>query len=122
MLIVKLDKENSLALIEPVDALDVKDFQAAASSIDPLIEEQGLLNGLLIHSESFPGWDSFSALVSHLKFIQDHHTIVKRVALASDSIIARVVEALARHFVDAEIKHFAYNELEQAEHWLIHGE
>lgn len=121
MLIVKLDKENLLALIEPVDALDEKDFQAASSSIDPLIEEQGKLNGLLVHSESFPGWDSFSALLSHLKFIRDHHTKVKRVALASDSVIIVALQALAGHFVDAEIKHFAYNELEQAQHWLIYG-
>ncbi len=119
MLIVKLDTENSIVLIEPTGSLDVKDFQAAASTIDPFIEKCGELRGLIIHTESFPGWDSFSALVSHLKFVKNHHTDIKRVAFVTNSLIGTLAESLGSHFVEAEIKHFAYVELEQAKQWLI---
>ncbi|VAW59286.1 hypothetical protein MNBD_GAMMA11-1656 [hydrothermal vent metagenome] len=121
MLIINLDEENSIAMIEPVGALDVKDFQAAASTIDPFIEKMGKLNGLIIHTESFPGWDSFAAFVSHLRFIKNHHQKIKHVALVSDSVILTLVETLARHFVDAEIRHFPYNELEQSGKWIVNG-
>jgi len=119
MLIVKLDKENSVALFEPVGSLDEKDFQAAASSIDPFINTTGHLNGLIIHTESFPGWDSFSALVSHLQFVKDHQHKIKRVALVTDSFIGSLLEKLADHFIEAEIRLFAYRELEQAKQWVL---
>ncbi|RDH85746.1 MAG: hypothetical protein DIZ80_01410 [endosymbiont of Galathealinum brachiosum] len=119
MLIIKLDKENSIVLIEPTGSLDVKDFQAAAETIDPFIEKCGKLNGLIIHRESFPGWDSFSALVSHLKFVKNHHTHIKRIAFATDSVVGTLAESLVSHFVDAEIKHFTYAELEQAKQWIL---
>ena len=119
MLIVKLDQEHAIALLEPTGALDEKDFQAAASMIDPLIESSGQLNGLIIHTESFPGWDSFAAFVSHFKFVKNHHQKIKRIALVSDSMIGTLLESLASHFIEAQIKQFPYDEMEQARQWLI---
>jgi len=119
MLIVKLDRENTLALLEPVGALNEKDFLAASSEIDPLIESAGQLNGLIIHTESFPGWDSFAAFVSHLKFVKNHHQKIKRIALVSDSMVGSLFESLAGHFVDAQLKQFPYDELDQARNWIL---
>lgn len=119
VLIIKLDKENSIVLIEPTGSLDEKDFQAAAETIDPFIEDCGELNGLIIYSESFPGWDSFSALVSHLKFVKNHHVHIRRIVFVTDSVVGALAESLVSHFVEAEIKHFAYVELEQAKQWIL---
>ncbi|VAW65237.1 hypothetical protein MNBD_GAMMA10-3246 [hydrothermal vent metagenome] len=119
MLIINLDEKSSIAMIEPTGALDVKDFQAAASTIDPFIEKRGELKGLIIHTESFPGWDSFEALVSHLKFVKNHHHKIRHVALVTDSPILTLVEALARHFIAAQIKCFAYDELDQSRQWIV---
>jgi len=119
MLIVKLDEEHLIVSIEPTGSLDVKDFQAAASTIDPFIEKYGQLNGLIIYTESFPGWDSFSALVTHLKFVKNHHTQIKRIAFVTDSLIGSLAESLASHFVEAKIKRFPYAEFDQAKQWVI---
>jgi len=119
MLIVKFDEENLIVSIEPTGSLDVKDFQAAASTIDPFIEKCGQLNGLIIHTESFPGWDSFSALVNHLKFVKNHHALIKRIAFVTDSVVGTLAESMVAHFVDAQIKHFSYTEFDQAKQWII---
>ena len=68
MLTVKVDKANGIALLEPDGPLSKEDFESAVKIIDPFIEKNEHLNGLIIHTESFPGWDSFAALSSHLKF------------------------------------------------------
>jgi hypothetical protein len=34
----------------------------------------------MIYTKSFPGWESFGALVSHLKFVADHHQKIERIA------------------------------------------
>jgi hypothetical protein len=39
----------------------------------------------MIHAESFPGWESFGAFVSHLKFVGDHHRQIERIAAVTNS-------------------------------------
>jgi hypothetical protein len=118
MLNVKLNKDNDIAILEPDGALSKDDFISACKIIDPYIEKEGKLNGIIIYVESFPGWDSFSALITHLKFIKDHHTVVTHVALVTNSPIGSFAEHIAGHFVCAEIKGFRFDELNKAKEWI----
>lgn len=121
MLTVRIDEEKGVALLEPQGPLSQDDFEAAAKLIDPYIEKAGSLNGLVIHTESFPGWDSFAALCSHLKFVREHHKVISRVALSSDSAVGSFAKTVASHFVKADIKAFSYQELERAKDWAADG-
>jgi hypothetical protein len=85
--------------------------------IDPLIDQSGRLNGIIIYTRSFPGWDSFAALVSHLRFVRDHHRKVSRVALVTDSPIGKFAEPIGSHLVNAEIRSFPYEDFNQASEW-----
>ena len=79
----------------------------------------GGLKGLIIHSESFPGWDSFQAMHSHLTFVKEHHKIIPRIAFVTDSIISNLAETIGSHFVSADIKSFDYGELDKARAWIL---
>jgi len=118
MLSVKIDEVNGIAILEPDGPLSKHDFESAVKIIDPYIEKTGQLRGLIIHTKSFPGWDSFAALSSHLRFVKDHHKKISRVAFSTDSVVGNFAEAVARHFVNAEIKLFSYQELEEARNWV----
>ena len=117
MLTVHIDEVNGVALLEPDGALSESDFKSAAEVIDPWIEKNGKLTGLIIHTKSFPGWESFAALSSHLVFVKEHHKKISRVALATDSKVGVFGERVAGHFVKAEVKLFPYQELEEAKSW-----
>ena len=119
MLSVEIDEVNGLAILEPDGLLTKGDFESAAKVIDPYIENTDQFNGIIIHTESFPGWDSFAALASHLRFVKEHHKKISRVAISTNSVIGNFSEAVASHFVNAEIKLFSYQELEQAKDWII---
>ena len=119
MLTVKLDQEDGIVILEPNGTLTKSDFESAAKAIDPSIEKLGKLNGIIIHVKSFPGWDSFAALIKHLKFIKDHHQKVTHGAFVTDSPIGNIAEKLGNHFVEAEVKDFSFNELEQAHNWVL---
>lgn len=119
MLSVKIDEKHLIAILEPHGALSEADFTTAAAVIDPYIVQYSKLNGIIIHTQSFPGWDSFTAMFSHLNFVKDHHQKVTHVALVTDSIIGEFAEQIASHFIAAEIKVFSYDELEQAKQWII---
>ena len=120
MLRVTIDDATHVAVLEPDSALTEADFTAAAAAIDPLIERDAL-KGLVIHTQDFPGWDSFNGLVGHLKFVREHHKDIGRVALVTDSRLGDIAEKLASHFVSATIQHFPYAELEAAKRWIGEG-
>ncbi len=121
MLSVEIDESNGIAILEPSGPLSKVDFELAAKIIDPYIEKSGSLTGLIIHVEHFPGWDSFAALSSHLKFVKEHHKKISRVAFSTDSAVSAFAETIGSHFVNAEIKVFSYQELEPAKEWILGG-
>jgi hypothetical protein len=82
------------------------DFEALRSEVDPFIERTGGLRGLVIEAEVFPGWDGFAGLTAHLRFVRDHHRLIRRVAVVSDSALLSHLPQLAGHFVAAEVRHF----------------
>lgn len=118
MLSLIIDEVNGIAILEPDGPLSKHDFESAAKIIDPYIEKTGQLHGLIIHTKSFPGWDSFAALFSHLRFVKEHHRKIYRVAISTDSVVGNFAEAVACHFVNAEIKLFSFHELEEARDWV----
>ena len=119
MLKVTIHEEDGIAVLEPNGALTEKDFEAAATIIDPMIERLGRLHGIMIHTKDFPGWDSFAAMLSHMKFVRDHHRKVERVAMVTDSPLANFAPVISGHFVQAEVKHFAFNAFKEARMWVL---
>jgi SpoIIAA-like len=121
MLSVQVDAAKGIAILEPQGALSKDDFERAAKAIDPHIEKAGRLNGIVVRIKEFPGWDSFGALASHLKFVKGHHRKIARVALCTDSALGAVAPKIGRHFVQAEIRAFKSSELEPAKAWAASG-
>jgi hypothetical protein len=117
MLSVQIDAAKGVAILEPQGALSKEDFERAAKAIDPHIEKSGKLNGIVVRIQQFPGWDSFGALASHLKFVKGHHRKIGRVALCTDSALGSVAPRIGRHFVKAEIRAFKSSEFELAKAW-----
>jgi hypothetical protein len=116
-----LDSKHNILLVRPESALDKNDFVELAKAVDPQIEANGDLAGLIISASSFPGWENFGAMVTHFRFVRDHQKHIKKVAVVTDSHLADVAEHLGSHFVSAKIQHFPAGQLEQARQWIIDG-
>jgi hypothetical protein len=114
----ELLREAGILLLTPNGPLTAADFAAATALADPWIEEHGKLAGVLVHVESFPGWEDFAGLSSHLRFVRDHHKEIRRVAVVTDSKLMSKAPALARHFLAAEIRAFESSERDAALAWL----
>jgi len=119
MLEISLDEKSKIVILKPNGALSKEDFKQVTKVIDPFIEKAGKINGVIIYTESFPGWDSFMALVEHLKFVKEHHKQISHVAFVTDSTVGEFAEHMGNHFVSAEVKHFSFNELEDAKSWIL---
>jgi len=121
MLKHQLLPESSVLILTPQGPLSAEDFQDLAAVVDPYIAEHGKLNGLLIYVEHFPGWENFAALLTHLRFVKNHHKKIKRIAAVTDSAIVSKLPKIASHFVDAEIQHFDFDKKDLALMWVSNG-
>ena len=118
MISFEILKEEGIVVIEPSDPLSKEDFELLTGDVDTYIDENGPIRGIIIYTKSFPGWNNFSAFIYHVKFVKDHHRKVRRVAAVTDSKFLTIVPIIAKHFVSAEIKHFDYEDMENAKKWI----
>ena len=118
MLTHELLRDEGILILRPQGPLQAGDFTSLATVVDPYLEEHGTLRGMMVDAPSFPGWDSFAALASHLRFVRDHHRLIGKIAAVSDSPVLSLGPKLAKHFVKAEIRNFKGNERATALAWL----
>jgi hypothetical protein len=114
-----IDTAHSILFVRPKSSLAKGDFLELAKTVDPYIEKTGDLAGLIIEAPAFPGWENPGAMVTHFRFVRDHHKHIKKIGLVTDSALGNVAQYLASHFVAAEIRHFAAGELEAAKQWIM---
>jgi len=119
MLEHRLDAAHGILHLHPKGALAKEDFAGLAKTVDPYIEKQGDLAGIVLDVQTFPGWDSLGAMAAHIRFVRDHHKRVKKIAVVTDAKLGDVAEKIAAHFVAATIKHFPAGQTQAAEQWIL---
>jgi hypothetical protein len=118
MIEFELLRDAGVLSVAPRGALTADDFHAVSRTVDPYISENGKLTGLLIDAPSFPGWESFGALIGHIRFVRDHHRQIERVAILTDSTILTIAPKIAEHFAHPEFRVFRSGERGNALAWL----
>jgi len=121
MIKFELLRDRGILILSPDGPLEKADFERLAQDIDPFIASNGKLTGLMICAKAFPGWDSFGALVSHFKFVKDHHRKIERIAAVTDSDFLKIMPHIAKHFVSADVRQFAFDKRTEALAWLEAG-
>ena len=121
MIHAQLRRDEGLLIVSPTGRLQQSDFEQVRRLVDPYLEKHGKLNGLLIDAEAFPGWEDFSGLLSHLRFIRSYEKKIERVAAVTDNRFLAILPAVADHFVAAEVRHFDYQDRDIALNWLQAG-
>ena len=118
MIKYELREDDGILIVSPEGPLAAADFEALAGEVDPYIEANGKLTGLMIHTPSFPGWQDLQALTGHFKFVRDHHRKILRVAAVTDDGFLKIMPAIVDHFVNAEVRHFAFGDKDKALEWI----
>jgi SpoIIAA-like len=111
-------KPEGILILTPTGPLHKEDFDGLGALVDGYLASHTNLNGVLVHSESFPGWNSFGSFKTHVRFVRDHERKIDRVALVTDSPIAGAAEAMMQLFISAQIRHFGFAEYNLALAWL----
>lgn len=119
--ITELTERNCL-LLEPSGALSPKDLDALTARFDAYVNARDRIPNLVIRAVSFPTWTDFGTLLKHLRFIREHHRLVRKVALVSDARALDIAPRIAGHFVSAEIRPFPARDYAAALDWVAKAE
>jgi hypothetical protein len=112
---------DGVLIVAPTGELQAVDFEQMRLLANPYIEEHGDLKGLLIDAESFPSWENFSSMLSHIRFVRDYQQKIERVAAVTDNGFLAILPMVADHFVAAEVRHYSYQDRDRALTWLSTG-
>ena len=118
MLEYSILKPEGILLLTPTGPLHKEDFAGLGALVDGYLANHTNLHGVLVHTESFPGWDSFGSFTAHFRFLREHERKIDRVALVTDSPIAGAAEAMVQLFISAHIKPFRFADYNLALAWL----
>jgi len=118
MLDYSILKPEGILVLTPAAPLSREDFAGLSALVDGYLATHTSLHGVLVHSESFPGWDSFAGFTAHVRFVREHERKIDRVAIVTNSPIAGAAAALAKLFITADIRHFAFADYKAALAWL----
>src|SRR5438067_11574455 len=110
-----LDTATGILHLQPKGALEKEDFAKLAQTVDPYIEKQGQLSGIIVDAPKFPGWYSFGAMAAHNRFVRDHNKKAQKIAGLTDATLGNLAEKFASHFAAPTIKHFHAAETKAAE-------
>ena len=120
MINAKILRDQGILVVSPVDKLESTEFERLRLLAEPYLEKQGTLKGLLIDADAFFVWEDFSSLLSHLRFVRNYHEKIERVAAVTDNGFLTILPKVADHFIAAEVRHFDYQDRDEALRWL-HG-
>ncbi len=103
--------------IHPQGKVSQKDFETIAPKVDKLIEEKGSVC-LFVDAREFKGWDSFSALRAHFKFVKARHVHVKKAAIVIGHLWQKWLVQFMRLFLHPQVRMFHPDDLKAAKIWL----
>lgn len=118
MIDAQLLRDQGILVVAPEGKLEEADFERLRLLADPYIEEHGELKGLLIDAESFPGWEDFSSMLTHIRFARSFEQHIERVAAVTDSGFLAILPRVTDYFASAEVRHFEYEDRDAALDWL----
>lgn len=114
--------DPEIVVLHPQGALSEEDFKSLAATIDGRINETDTVPNLVIQIDKLPHWDSIGALTQHYRFVRGHQRIIGKVALVGDSPLLTVAPEVAGTLVDATIRRFPADKLEEAKAWAQSAE
>lgn len=117
MLKTEIDDKNNLFVVTPEGTVSEADFEGLGDAVNDYINRNDKAPGIVLDAAGLPHWKNAAALFAHMKLVRDHHKLISKVALVSDSTTLSIMPVLVDLFLDAKVRHFPQADLEKAKSW-----
>lgn len=119
-LFCQFDEIHGILLLDIKNTLNEEDFDAISSLIDPYFESKGELGGIIINAKKFPYWKGSKNRFEYLNFASQNHRKFKKCAFCMGGFFTKIIVKFAKDRAYPKIKMFKYQEIEQAQDWILH--
>lgn len=110
--------DGDVLVVRPGGPIAREDVATLTRTVDDYLADHPKIAGVMVETQTFPGFASVGAFADYARFIADHHARVRRVAPVTDSALAPIAEFMANHVVGVEMRHYAFAEGAAALAWL----
>ena len=117
MLSVDIKEQDNIAIATSDGELSKTDIETLKDRIDTYINAEDKVPNVVLCVQHFPHWKTFDALVTHIEFVRNHHTLIQKVALVSDSHLLSQLYSFVDRVTGAKIRHFPESNLGKAIAW-----
>ena len=114
-----LEEKNGILTVRPQAPLAPEPLAQLTLMMEEYCAQHGPLAGLIVDTRRFPFWQGIGGLRGHLAFICRQRKKVRKVALVTDSPLARGAEILAPFLLSLRVRHFPHGEIEAAREWIL---
>lgn len=111
-------REGEVLAVRPSGRIGRDDFAKVGALVDPVIAGKGRLEGLLVDTRGFSGWEDANALIEHLRFAGERQPKVARIAAVGDHWWLQAALAM-EPFFGTPIRVFRAGEEGAARAWLL---
>lgn len=118
-LFCQFDDHYGVLLLDVKNPFNAEDFETILEIIDPYFEQNGELEGIIIHAKKFPYWKGARNRQEYLNFASANHHKFQKAALAMGGFFTKIVARLAKGRVHPEVKIFKHNQIEKAQDWIL---
>jgi len=119
--IVKIDEENCIITLQANGPLTKEWFDEVIDKMENFVKNHKL-KWVIMKSDKFPSWESFSAFIEQLKAKSHLHKLVPYLAFVTDGKLWEFIDKVGKHLVHSKVKHFNLNEEEKAKEWILSDE
>lgn len=119
MIDLNVQRDEGIINLKVLGKLEEEDFTGKIGpAADEIIEEHGMIKGLILDVTDFSGWGSLTALLEHFRFVRHHHIYVRKVALLGDKSWQAALPRIAQLFVNAQVKYFDSSRDNDVKIWI----
>ena len=117
MIDIETKRAENIFILTPKGSITVKDIGTVASTIDDYINEHDAIPSLVFRVSELPHWKDFEAMGAHFRLVKDHHKIVPKVAIVSNSSFLALVRVFVDQFTGARVRRFPEEAFDDAVNW-----
>jgi SpoIIAA-like len=122
MITIEKHDRHNIFVLTPAKAITSDDIAQLNRQINDYINAHDKVPNLVLRAERVPVWENFEALTDHIKFVRNHHRLVKKVAIVSDAKLVWLVRPVVDSFTGAKVRRFSADAFDKAYAWAKKNE
>jgi SpoIIAA-like len=117
MITIEKHERHNIFVLTPPKSITSDDIAELNRQMNDYVNAHDKVPNLVLRADQVPAWKNFEALADHIKFVKNHHRLVKKVAIVSDDRLIWLVRPVVDAFTGAKVRRFSADAFDKAYAW-----